>query len=134
MARIDREDGQWIVLMGFVVSVSIFFLAFIMSKATVVGQTTSEGVLEFPKSEIQDLRSELITITKNDTVKLQDSERKALLEDMDKISLARKNSLVKINVTPQRYSDLNHNWGEFILHYNDGVTEYDETYLVPVNK
>ena len=128
MARIDREDGQWIVLMGFVVSVSIFFLAFIMSKATVVGQTTSEGVLEFPKSEIQDLRSELISIIK-DEGKASDP---SLLYDIQNISLSRKNAVVSMSVTHRKYTDLSHDWGEFILHYNDGVTRYEETYLVPV--
>ena len=128
MARIDNEEGQWIVLMGFVVSVSIFFLAFIMSKATVVGQTTSEGVLEFPKSEIQDLRSELINITK-DEGKASDP---SLLYDIQNISLARKNAVVSMIITHRKYTDLSHDWGEFILHYNDGVTRYDETYLVPV--
>jgi hypothetical protein len=128
MARIDHEEGQWIVLMGFVVSVSIFFLAFIMSKATIVGQTTSEGVLEFPKSEIQDLRSELISITK-DEGKASDP---SLLYDIQNISLARKNAVVTMSITHRKYTDLSHDWGEFILHYNDGVTRYDETYLVPV--
>jgi hypothetical protein len=128
MARIDHEEGQWIVLMGFVVSVSIFFLAFIMSKATIVGQTTSEGVLEFPKSEIQDLRSEFISITK-DEGKASDP---SLLYDIQNISLARKNAVVTMSITHRKYTDLSHDWGEFILHYNDGVTRYDETYLVPV--
>ena len=64
MERLN-DEGQWIVLMGFMVCVGIFFLAIIIAQSTVVGQTTSEAVLEFPKTEIQDMRSEMIEIAKN---------------------------------------------------------------------
>ena len=38
-----NEDAQWIVLMGFIVSFSLFFLAIVLDQSMVVGQTTAEG-------------------------------------------------------------------------------------------
>ena len=63
-----NEEGQWIVLMGFIVSVSLFVLAIIINQSVTVGQTTSEAVLEFPKNEITEVRD--VTI---DTAKKWDS-------------------------------------------------------------
>ena len=45
-----KDDAQWIVLMGFVVSFSLFFIAIVLNQSTVIGQTTAEAVLEFPKT------------------------------------------------------------------------------------
>ncbi len=55
MARLN-DDAQWIILMGFLVSFSFFFLAFVINQSTVVGQTTAESVIEFPKNDIRDVR------------------------------------------------------------------------------
>jgi hypothetical protein len=55
MARLN-DEAQWIVLMGFLVSFSLFFLALIINQSTVVGQTTAESVIEFPKNDIRDVR------------------------------------------------------------------------------
>src|SRR5512137_2762474 len=37
-----KDDGQWIIMMGFLVSLGIFFLAIVISQSTLVGQTTAE--------------------------------------------------------------------------------------------
>ena len=55
MARLN-DDAQWIILMGFLVSFSFFFLAMVINQSTVVGQTTAESVIEFPKNDIRDVR------------------------------------------------------------------------------
>ena len=55
MARLN-DDAQWIILMGFLVSFSLFFLAIVINQSTVVGQTTAESVIEFPKNDIRDVR------------------------------------------------------------------------------
>ncbi len=55
MARLN-DDAQWIVLMGFLVSFGFFFLAMVLNQSTVVGQTTAESVIEFPKNDIRDMR------------------------------------------------------------------------------
>ena len=59
MARLN-DDAQWIILMGFIVSFSFFFLALVINQSTVVGQTTAESVIEFPKNDIRDVRSVII--------------------------------------------------------------------------
>ena len=64
MARLN-EEGQWIVLMGFVVSISIFILAIVVSQSALVGRTTSESVLEFSKNDIQDLRNEIMSLERH---------------------------------------------------------------------
>ena len=56
MARL-KDDAQWIVLMGFIVSFSLFFLAIVLNQSTVVGQTTAEAVSEFPKEDIRGVRN-----------------------------------------------------------------------------
>ena len=48
-----NDTAQWIVLMGFIVSFSLFFLAVLLNQSTVVGQTTAEAVSEFPKDDIR---------------------------------------------------------------------------------
>ena len=55
MARLN-DDAQWIILMGFLISFSLFFLAIVINQSTVVGQTTAESVIEFPKNDIRDVR------------------------------------------------------------------------------
>ena len=55
-----NDDAQWIVLMGFIVSFSLFFLAIILNQSVVVGQTTAEAVSEFPKQDIRGVRDVII--------------------------------------------------------------------------
>lgn len=114
MARLN-DDAQWIILMGFVVSFSIFFLALVLNQSTVVGQTTAEGVIEFPKNDIRDL-SDAIT---SDT----ESPNEAVIrEDFRMIALNRKNAVVNYSVIP---SD---DYTMVRIHYNNGVTFYDENW------
>lgn len=134
MERLN-DEGQWIVLMGFMVCVGIFFLAIIIAQSTVVGQTTSEAVLEFPKTEIQDMRSEVIEIAKNwDETKpgyhYSHGQKADLMEDLVTISMARKNAVVGCAITPQAVTDSNNDYTQIIIHFNNGVTEYDETFLL----
>jgi len=119
MARLD-DEGQWIVMMGFLVAVSIFFLALIINQATLVGQTTAEGVLEFPKSEIRDLQSEVYTIVENG-----DGDSSALREDIRALELARKNTIVNYAAALETKSGIAYD--KTTIHFNNGVTTYDET-------
>lgn len=107
-----NEDGQWIILMGFVISVGIFFLALLVNQSILVGQTTAEAVLDFPKSDIQDLRNEVWVIYSrlNNTP----TERDNVIKDIETISLMRKNAVV--NITP----------GIWRVHYFNGITNYTE--------
>jgi hypothetical protein len=136
MARLN-EEGQWIILMGIMVSIGIFFLAFIINQSTLVGQTTAEGVLEFPKNEIQDTRSEIFRwsesisyIPFSDTTKRQ-QEKDNALRDISTIARYRRNAEVWFNIDPE--VDVGGNkYFPITIHYNNGVTEYNEaiTYFV----
>jgi hypothetical protein len=107
-----NDDAQWIILMGFLVSFSFFFLALVINQSTVVGQTTAESVIEFSKNDIRDVRDLIIrnTTLSNNTV---------INEDITAISLSRKNAVVN-------YSFGNSLW----IHYNNGVTDYNENWTV----
>lgn len=118
-----NEDGQWIVLMGLLVAVGLFFLALIINQSALVGQTTAEGVLEFPKNDIRDLREAIFDyVDKYNTTGGSDANN--VSEDIIAISLERKNAVVNFTVgDPEDIS------GQYPveIHYNNGVTVYDET-------
>jgi hypothetical protein len=107
MARLN-DEGQWIVMMGFIVCVSLFFLSFIVNESTLVGQTTAESVLDFSKSDIQELKADMY----HDPATFSN-----LSQDIKNLSFARKNTVVYIQ------KDLNFTY----LHFNNGVTVYNET-------
>jgi hypothetical protein len=110
VARLN-EDGQWILLLGLIISVSLFILAVIVNQSVLVGQTTAESVLDFPKSDIQDLRSEVIEARQN-TGDLTD-----ITNDIKNLSLSRKYALVDVSNTSDSLT----------IRYNNGVTRYHET-------
>src|SRR5512136_1610129 len=96
-----KDDGQWIIMMGFLVSLGIFFLAIVISQSTLVGQTTAEGVLEFPKNDIQDLRHDLLRVEKYEREKRPGSNVMANISgDISTISLYRKSANVWYNYSP----------------------------------
>ncbi len=111
MARLMNEDGQWIVLMGFVISIMIFFLAIIVNQSVLVGQTTAESVLDFPKSDIQDLRTEVFRS------RLLPGDISGITEDIKTLSLRRKSAVVDVSNTSDSLT----------IDYNNGVTSYHET-------
>ncbi len=115
-----NDDAQWIVLMGFIVSFSLFFIAIVLNQSTVVGQTTAEAVSEFPKNDIRGVRDMIIQ-----TELLHDSgvfnNKTNVQNDIRTLSLSRQNSVV--NFTSQTIGD-----DTYIgVHYNNGVITYNET-------
>jgi hypothetical protein len=116
MARLN-DDAQWIVLMGFLVSFSFFFLALIINQSTVVGQTTAESVIEFSKNDIRDVRQEIgksISVSNFDDVK----------KDIEVLSMSRKSAVVEYtNFTAANATYIQ-------IHFNNGVTEYNENWTV----
>ena len=120
MARLN-EDAQWIVLMGFLVSISLIFLAIILNQSTIVGQTTAESVIEFPKNDIRDFRSVIIQSLTEQSLTESDAEK--IYIDIKTISLNRKNAIVyKDSLSPpppEGYIGSK-------IHYNNGVTKYYE--------
>ena len=115
MARLNNS-GQWIVMMGFIVSIAIFLLALVVAESAIVGKTTSESVLEFPKTDIQDLRSELMEMRWD---KIETSEYQY---DIVNLSLERKSSVIWYQ------PDLTGEVPVINIHYNNGITEYNEVY------
>jgi hypothetical protein len=134
---IDNE-GQWIIMMGFLVSLGIFFLAIVISQSTLVGQTTAEGVLEFPKNDIQDLRHDVLLVEKFEregcgcsTLSCQydtagcDANMTDIRDDVKQIYLYRKSAIV--NITMPRCNAPGLSGSRTVgIHYNNGVTAYDE--------
>ncbi len=117
-----NDDAQWIVLMGFLVSFSFFFLALVINQSTVVGQTTAESVIEFPKNDIRDTRE--IMIRSWDLGNYNTVNYNTVKEDIKIISKSRKNAVVKFD---------DRIWGNdmhfhYPLYYNNGVTEYYENW------
>jgi hypothetical protein len=116
VARLN-DDAQWIILMGFLISFSFFFLALIINQSTVVGQTTAESVIEFPKNDIRDLVGVITTNTSRSGTSVVNS-------DITVISLHRKNAVVKYKVnppTPPTHANAS-------INYNNGVTIFYENW------
>lgn len=107
-----NDTAQWIMMLGFIISIILVFLALIVNQSALVGKTTSEGVLEFPKSEIQDLRAEIMEYYQRN-----DLNNPHLLGDLQNISFERKGAAVYYNNTLEEV---------IFIHYNDGFTEYNE--------
>jgi len=120
MARLN-DDAQWIVLMGFVVSFSLFFLAIVLNQSVVVGQTTAEAVSEFPKDDIRSVRDVIIQ-----SVFLDDSgttlNRTHVQNEIQRLSLSRQGSTVNFS------SNAIAGYTNVYIHYNNGVTIYNETW------
>lgn len=117
MARLN-DNAQWIILMGFIVSFSLFFLAILINQSTLVGQTTAEAVSEFPKNDIRDVRDIMIQ-------SVLDNSPTSVQTEIQTISLNRLDSVV--NVSNQTIGDYTY----IYIHYNNGVAGYNETYTYP---
>ena len=120
MARLS-DDAQWIVLMGFLVSFSLFFLAIIINQSTVVGQTTAESVIEFPKNDIRDVRH----VIGEAVVNVPTADKVSVFNDITVLSMQRKRAVVD-------YTKITGDNTTYILiHSNNGVTEYNENWTLP---
>ena len=122
MARMS-DDAQWIILMGFIVSFSLFFLATVIDQSTLVGQTTAENVQDFGKNDIRDVRAVIINADYNDP---NDFNTPGVYQDIQNISLARKGAVVNYYS-----SSFSNSYTIIQIHYNNGVTVYNETWTSP---
>ena len=120
-----KDDAQWIVLMGFIVSFSLFFLAVVINQSTVIGQTTAESVAEFPKNDIRGVREVIIQNAFMDNMGSSFVQNKSnVANDIHTLALSRENTVVTFsNTTPDTY-------GYFTgdISFNNGVTQYKETW------
>lgn len=114
MARLN-DDAQWIILMGFIVSFSLFFLALVINQSTVVGQSTAEGVIEFPKNDIRDISDAITSDTSS-------PNEVVVSQDFQMIAMNRKNAIVNYSIMPKEDYTIAR------IHYNNGVTEYEENW------
>jgi len=97
MARLN-DDAQWIVLMGFMVSFSLIFLGIVINQSTVVGQTTAEGVLEFPKNDILNVRSAIFQSSTLQSSQITPLSLTDVHDDIISIAMSRKNAIVSYRV------------------------------------
>ncbi|HDQ08273.1 MAG TPA: hypothetical protein ENN44_05790 [Methanoculleus sp.] len=132
MERLD-DEGQWIVLMGVVVATGMFILAIIINQAPMVGQSTSEAVLEFPKNEIQDIRYHLAPLAQLDNSSESNKTIDRAKKDMRALSMARNNAVMYFETnSTTNMADLFYRYNRLTIRYNNGVTEYYEEHLVSV--
>lgn len=122
MARLN-EDGDTDNKSHHHYPLTILILAIVVAESSLVGKSTSESVLEFSKSDIQDLRSEVLTLNERGVLK-NPNEKKNVTEDIRSLSLQRKSTIVQIDSwrdTPARTDYV-------YIHFNNGITNYNEVY------
>jgi hypothetical protein len=113
-----KDDAQWIVLMGFIVSFSLFFLAIVINQSTVIGQTTAESVSEFPKNDIRGVREVIIQ-----NAFMVNPEKENIRNDIKNLTLSRQNAVVNFENTTS-LGGYKYGW----IIFNNGVTVYKETW------
>jgi hypothetical protein len=113
MAKLN-DEAQWIVLIAFIVAASLFFLAIIVNESTIVGQTTSESVLDFSKADIQNvnLKTQDLAMFPNTTPDISDPK---IITDIEKLYSVRKGVIINITAPSNNVT----------LHYNDGITSFN---------
>ena len=127
MARLN-DDAQWIILMGFIVSFSLVFLALVLNQSTLVGQTTAESVSEFPKEDIRGVRNVVLQSMFMDDHPSYSNQTK-VWNDIRMLSLTRQNAAVDFSKTVEPGGEFT----DFRIHYNNGVSAYDELFVYPYN-
>ena len=129
MARLNDDTAQWIVLMGFIISFSLFFLAVILNQSTIVGQSTAEAVSEFPKEDIRGVRNVIMQSMFMDPKPFVGfpspySNKTMVQEEIRILSMGRQNAMV--DFTERQETDGIYTY--YYIHYNNGVTEYNENW------
>jgi hypothetical protein len=122
-----KDDAQWIVLMGFIVSFSLFFLAIILNQSTIVGQTTAEAVSEFPKEDIRGVRNVIIQSMFMDDDPMVYRNRTMVQNEIRLLSMGRQNSAIYFDSK----TDPTGNYTYYYIHYNNGVSAYNESFTYP---
>lgn len=120
MERLN-DSAQWLVLLGFLISAGIFFLAVIVNESIIVGQTTAESVLTFPKADILDIRSEIIRTAQNES---EDAVIDALMGNITNMTFQNKHAL--ITITSSKGITNGRNYRNISMKYNNGATLYYE--------
>lgn len=114
-----NNHAQWIVLMGLIVSIALIFLAIVINESALVGQTTAESVLDFPKEDIKDVRIAILEWKDFIDSSGSPTDSNNISMDIKELMLARGNAVVDFSYDPAGKT--------LTMHYNNGVTRYDET-------
>lgn len=118
MARINSE-GQWILLLGLAVSAALFTLAILLNESVLVGKSTAENVIDFPKGDILDIRSEAIKIFSAEETGVY--VRNDLVTEVIDLSSQHKNAIVSISGNPSLDNTNNVN-----IRFFNGLIDYNE--------
>jgi hypothetical protein len=130
MARLSDDSAQWIVLMGFIISFSLFFLAVVLNQSTVVGQTTAEAVSEFPKEDIRGVRNVIVEsmfMSMNEPNPSIYNNKTHVQEEIRILSQGRQNAIVDFQAIPEPEGKFTY----YYIHYNNGVSAYNESWKFP---
>ena len=131
---IHNEDGQWIILAGFAISISLAVLIVLLNLSFMAGLQSSQAEIDFPIYELRELYDE--TYREMNTAAIQKNETDVINDTMVNFgSLLSQlyryhGQLVTVSVnTTTNYSEieyLNITTVTVALAFDDGITEYTE--------
>lgn len=129
-----NEEGQWIILAGFAISVSLAVLIVLLNLSFMSGHQSSQSEIDFPITELRELYDE--TYREVNTVVMQENETDMINNTMVNFGnllsqlYSYHGQLVTTSVNATtNYSEteyLNITTVEVFLAFDDGVTEYRE--------
>lgn len=129
-----NEDGQWIILAGFAVSITLAALIVLLNLSFMAGLQSSQAEIDFPMYELRELYDE--TYQEMNTAAIQKNETDVINDTMENFGnllsqLYRYHGqlvTVSVNAT-MNYSEteyLNITTVTAAIAFDDGVTEYTE--------
>jgi len=131
---IQDEEGQWVILAGFTISIALAILIVLLNLSFMSGYHSSQAQIEFPVYELRELYDE--TYTEMNTVAMQENETDAVNATMVNFGNllsqlhAYHGQLVTVSVnTTMNYSEsdcMNVTTVAVSLAFDDGVTQYTE--------
>ncbi len=115
-----KDSGQWLIILGFIVSVSLLMLAIVANNSMLVGQTSAESILDFPKSEILSTQHAIVQHSQlyrdSDYV---ETINQTYIDKLDSIAMNRINMVVGVDPDPSSIT----------IHMNNGLIAYNSTLL-----
>ena len=131
---IRNEDGQWIILAGFAVSISLAALIVLLNLSFMAGLQSSQAEIDFPMYELRELYDE--TYREMNTAAIQKNETDVINDTMMNFGnllsqLYRYHGqLVTVSVnTTTNHSEIEHlniTTVTAAIAFDDGVTKYTE--------
>lgn len=129
-----NDEGQWIILAGFAISITIVILIVLLNLSFMAGHQSSQSEIDFPITELRELYDE--TYREVNTVAMQENETDVINNTMVNFGnllsqlYSYHGQLVTTSVnTTTNYSEtacLNITTVEVFFAFDDGVTKYTE--------